>query len=226
MSLHPDWCVHRWPHPTRECSAVHRRDCECKGESVERSDLPEGQQSRMSWAEAIAISKASFDEAEWRRATLAEHEAAAAPCCDHADIEARVRAVVSEEIARAIEGIRAGWIDQHEPDEIRGVPEALHDAAAMARVVGQYATQPAESVVAALLPPAGHYDWAVRLKSSRGGEWVLPRDDEAHARQFVKGGPDGEAHPDAVVVRRWVGDWESALPDVAGAPEHQEAGDA
>jgi hypothetical protein len=47
----------------------------------------------------------------------------------------------------------------------------------------------------------GAYEWAVRLKSSRGGEWVLPRDDEAHARQFVA------ENPDATVVRRWISDW-------------------
>jgi hypothetical protein len=50
----------------------------------------------------------------------------------------------------------------------------------------------------------GSYEWAVRLKSSTGGEWVLPRDDEAHARQFVAENPPG-----ATVVRRWISDWES-----------------
>jgi hypothetical protein len=64
------------------------------------SDLPEGQQSKLSWSEAIARSKAAFDEVEWRRQTLAEHEAAEMPCCcDEAAVEARVRAEVLRDAA-------------------------------------------------------------------------------------------------------------------------------
>jgi hypothetical protein len=27
---HPSWCAHSWPHPGRDCSGAHRRDCGCK----------------------------------------------------------------------------------------------------------------------------------------------------------------------------------------------------
>lgn len=62
----------------------------------------------------------------------------------------------------------------------------------------------AAGVAAGRAGDGGSYEWAVRLKSSTGGEWVLPRDDEAHARQFVAENPPG-----ATVVRRWISDWES-----------------
>lgn len=39
MNEHPSWCVHRWPHPGHQCSAVHRRDCDCIPEA-ERPIVP------------------------------------------------------------------------------------------------------------------------------------------------------------------------------------------
>lgn len=29
LEMHPAWCAHRWPHRGHECSAIHRRDCDC-----------------------------------------------------------------------------------------------------------------------------------------------------------------------------------------------------